>query len=66
MAGVPLRIAARMREPAEYAYFNELVAPLLGGDIEYIGEVTAIQKFECCAAARCLLNPVAWRTRRRR
>ena len=38
-AGMPLRIAAKMREPAERAWFKECVEPLLGGDVEYVGEL---------------------------
>jgi glycosyltransferase involved in cell wall biosynthesis len=59
-AGVPLRIAAKMREPAELAYFEEQVAPLLGPDIEYVGEVGGADKRDLLAGARCLLNPIAW------
>ena len=59
-AGVPLRIAAKMREPAELAYFEEHVAPLLGGEIEYVGEVGGRDKLDLLAGATCLLNPLAW------
>jgi glycosyltransferase involved in cell wall biosynthesis len=59
-AGMPLRIAAKMREPAERAYFDAEVAPLLGGDVEYVGEVGGREKLELLADAACLLNPVAW------
>jgi glycosyltransferase involved in cell wall biosynthesis len=59
-AGMPLRIAAKMREPAERAYFDAQVAPLLGGDVEYVGEVGGREKLELLADATCLLNPLAW------
>jgi glycosyltransferase involved in cell wall biosynthesis len=59
-AGVPLQIAAKMREPLEFEYFEEQVKPLLGGDIEYVGEVGGDQKFELLARARALLNPIRW------
>jgi glycosyltransferase involved in cell wall biosynthesis len=59
-AGVPLKIAAKLREPAEYAYFNESVRPLLGGDIEFVGEVAGAVKHELLGDAFCLLNPMAW------
>jgi glycosyltransferase involved in cell wall biosynthesis len=58
--GVPLRIAAKMREPAERAYFDRHVAPLLGGDFEYVGEVGGREKLDLLAGARCLLNPISW------
>jgi glycosyltransferase involved in cell wall biosynthesis len=58
--GVPLRIAAKMREPAERAYFDRQVAPLLGGDFEYVGEVGGREKLDLLAGAMCLLNPINW------
>ena len=59
-AGVPLRIAAKMREPAEFAYFEREVKPLLGGGVEYVGEVGGQAKLELLARATCLLNPLTW------
>ena len=59
-AGVPLLIAAKMREPAERAYFEEAVEPQLGADVEYIGEVAGHDKHRLLADATCLLNPIAW------
>ncbi|HKY16233.1 MAG TPA: glycosyltransferase family 4 protein [Microthrixaceae bacterium] len=59
-AGVPLRIAAKMREPAEEAYFESSVAPLLGDGVEYLGEVSGPEKLSLLAGAICLLNPIAW------
>ena len=59
-AGMPLRIAAKMREPAERAYFREQVEPLLGDGIEYVGEVAGPAKLELLRDAVCLLNPIDW------
>ncbi len=59
-AGYPLRIAAKMREPAEKAYFEAKVRPLLGADVTYLGEVDREAKVELLGAADCLLNPIAW------
>lgn len=59
-AGLPLKIAAKLVEPAEREYFRERVEPLLGGDVEYIGEVGGAEKLRLLAGAACLLNPVAW------
>ncbi len=58
--GVPLRIAAKMREPAEREYFDDVVRPLLGGDVEYVGEVGGAAKLEFLGRAICLLNPICW------
>ena len=59
-ANLPLRIAAKMREPAEFAYFKDAVAPMLGGSVEYIGEIGGRAKQLLLAGAACLLNPLAW------
>jgi glycosyltransferase involved in cell wall biosynthesis len=59
-AGLPLRIAAKMREPTERAYFQAEVEPLLGGDVEYVGEIAADEKSAFLGGATCLLNPLAW------
>jgi glycosyltransferase involved in cell wall biosynthesis len=49
-AGMPLRIAAKMREPEERAYFEAMVRPLLGGDVTYVDEVDRAAKLELLAA----------------
>jgi glycosyltransferase involved in cell wall biosynthesis len=59
-AGVPLKIAAKLAEPAERAYFDAAVRPLLGGDVECVGEVGGDEKYELLGAASCLLNPLQW------
>ncbi len=57
---LPLKIAAKCREPAERAYFAEFVQPHLGGSIEYIGEVGHERKTELLRNARVTLFPVDW------
>ena len=59
-AGVPLWIAAKMREPAERQYFDTMVRPLLGPEVTYLGEVNRREKLELLGGAECLLNPIAW------
>jgi glycosyltransferase involved in cell wall biosynthesis len=59
-AGLRLLIAAKMREPDERAYFAERVAPLLGPDVEYVGEVGCARRLELLQHARALLNPIQW------
>jgi glycosyltransferase involved in cell wall biosynthesis len=60
-AGIPLKIAAKMREPHEVAYFEEFVEPFLGDDVVYLGEIDADEKRELLASAAALLNPISWR-----
>ena len=59
-AGVPLLIAAKNREPAEKAYFEAEVRPLLGHGVEYLGEIGGCEKLELLGGARALLNPIEW------
>jgi len=58
--GFPLKIAAKLAEPAERDYFQTAVRPLLGGDIEYVGELGGAAKYEFLGQASCLLNPLRW------
>ena len=60
LAGMPLRIAAKMTELAEREYFNTRVAPLLSGDIECVGELGRVEKYDLLKDATCLLNPIRW------
>jgi len=61
-AGVPLRMAAKLREPAERAYFDAEVRPLLGPDVDVVF-VTAYDEYSLRAfevnALDYLLKPVA-------
>jgi glycosyltransferase involved in cell wall biosynthesis len=59
-AGMPLLVAAKMSEPHEREYFDAQVRPLLGGDIEYVGEVGGPGKAAFLADAVALLNPIRW------
>jgi glycosyltransferase involved in cell wall biosynthesis len=59
-AGVPLKIAAKCREPAEHRYFREHVAPLLGDGVDYVGEVAHDERCALLCDACCLLNPIDW------
>jgi glycosyltransferase involved in cell wall biosynthesis len=59
-SGVPLRIAAKLAEPDEREYFERAVRPLLGRDVEYVGEVGGADKYEFLGSASCLLNPLQW------
>jgi glycosyltransferase involved in cell wall biosynthesis len=59
-AGIHLRIAAKMREPAECEYFEEVVRPALGSNAEYVGELSTDEKYELMGASCALLNPIQW------
>lgn len=59
-AGVPIRMAAKMRERTEKDYFEAAVRPLLGADAEYLGEVSNEDKLTLLRGATALLNPIRW------
>jgi len=59
-AGVPLLMAAKMREPWEHEYFDVYVRPYLNDDIRYLGEVAHEEKLELLANARGLIFPIRW------
>lgn len=58
--GMPLVIAAKMREKPELDYFHEQVEPLLGAGVEYVGEVDEREKVQLIGSALALLNPIRW------
>ena len=59
-AGLPLIMAAKMREPWEHEYHAINVQPYLNENIQYVGEVGPERKMELLANARCLLMPIRW------
>jgi glycosyltransferase involved in cell wall biosynthesis len=59
-AGVPLKIAGKMREPPEREYFEACVAPGLGDGIEYLGETSHEKKVSLLQNARATLFPIEW------
>ncbi len=59
-AGRPLRIAAKMASADEHRYFEERVAGLLGGDVEYLGELAFADKVALLGGAEALVNPIRW------
>ncbi|BBX72161.1 glycosyltransferase family 4 protein [Mycobacterium shinjukuense] len=59
-AGIPLVLAGKCNEPAEKAYFEDRVRPLLTANDHVFGEADAVSKRKLLAGARCLLFPVQW------
>jgi glycosyltransferase involved in cell wall biosynthesis len=60
-AGLPLMIAAKCREPAEQAYFQREVAPHLGPDVVFLGELGREATYDFLSRAAALLFPISWR-----
>ncbi|MET1088725.1 MAG: glycosyltransferase family 4 protein [Arthrobacter sp.] len=59
-AGIPLRLAAKMREPDELAYFRSVVEPVLGSNEEFLGELGDADKYRLMGEAMAFLNPIQW------
>lgn len=59
-AGIPLRIAAKMREPQEIEYFRSVIGPLLGSNEEFVGELGDPDKYRLMGEAMAFLNPIQW------
>ena len=59
-AGWPLVIAAKIGEPAERAYFDQQVRPLLGPDDDMLAEQPLAVRVDLMGHAAALLNPITW------
>jgi glycosyltransferase involved in cell wall biosynthesis len=58
--GLPLKLAGKVREERERAYFEEFVEPHLADGIEFLGEVNHGMKVELLQNARATLFPIEW------
>src|ERR671922_1762700 len=58
--GLPLKLAGKVRERRERAYFADFVEPHLSDEIEYLGEVNHGTKVELLQNARVTLFPIEW------
>ncbi len=59
-AGVPILLAGKMREPWETEYFESEIEPLLGDEVQYLGEVPYEEKLRLLGGARATLFPIRW------
>lgn len=57
--GVPLKMAAKV-DRADEDYFDAQVKPLLGEDVEFIGEVGEREKQKFLGEAHALVFPIDW------
>jgi glycosyltransferase involved in cell wall biosynthesis len=58
--GLPLKLAGKMQELREEEFFEAAVRPHLGGEIEYLGEVSHAEKIDLLQNARATLFPIEW------
>ena len=59
-AGVPLKIAVKMREQDEIRYFRDVIEPILGPNEDFVGEVDNRAKYSLMGDAIAFLNPIQW------
>jgi len=59
-AVIPLRISARIQGPEEQGYFDDVVRPALGPDVEFTGPLSDAEKYELVGGALAFLNPIQW------
>src|SRR6202162_4281193 len=59
--GIPLKIAAKV-DRADLDYYNELIRPMIEHNplVEYIGEISDLEKSEFLSGAIALLVPIDW------
>jgi len=60
MAGLPIKLAGKCREPWEHRFFDAEIAPLLGDGVEYMGEVDQAEKVALLGGACVTLFPIRW------
>jgi glycosyltransferase involved in cell wall biosynthesis len=58
--GIDLAIGAKMCEPGEHRYFQEVIRPQLGNGVEYLGEIGHEEKVALLGGAMALVNPIEW------
>ncbi|MCG5447293.1 glycosyltransferase [Micromonospora sp. NIE79] len=60
-AGLRLKLASRVAEDHERAYFEDQVEPLIDGDdVQFLGEVDRIAGLHLLKDAVAMVNPIAW------
>ncbi|WBB71079.1 glycosyltransferase family 4 protein [Micromonospora sp. WMMD812] len=59
-AGLPLLLAGKCNEPPERRYYDEVVAPMLGDDVEVVLNADRAATLRMLVDARCLIMPIQW------
>ena len=59
-AGRRLVVISKMREPEECRYYEQVVRPLLGEDVELLEGPSAPDRIAMLRAATAVLNPICW------
>jgi len=59
-AGVPIKLAGKIANAEEQDFYSSVLESMLGGDAEYLGEISEDEKVQLLAEARALLVPIRW------
>ncbi|MEV0153160.1 glycosyltransferase family 4 protein [Micromonospora sp. NPDC050686] len=59
-AGLPLTLAGKCNEPAERRYYEQVVSPLLGEDVDVVLNADRQETLRMLLDARCLIMPIQW------
>jgi glycosyltransferase involved in cell wall biosynthesis len=59
-AGMPLVLCAKMWEPGEHAFFEEVVKPMLGPDIDLRLSIQHDEMVDLLRHAEAVVNPICW------
>lgn len=59
-AGLPMKMILKRHEPAERAYFEEAIVPVLGDDVELFESVTHEVKVDLLGRAKAMVFPIRW------
>ena len=60
LAGLPLAMIVKRSEPAEQAYWDDVVAPRLGGDVEVLDQPPHDVKVDVIGRAQAMVFPIDW------
>jgi len=59
-AGLPLVLAGKCNELGEKRYFEEVIRPVLGGDVHLVLNGDRLTTNQLLTEARCLIMPIRW------
>jgi len=59
-SGHPLKMIVKRNEPAERAYFEDAVVPLLDDDVEIFENVSHQEKVDLLGRAKAMIFPIRW------
>ncbi len=60
LAGLPLTMIVKRSEPAEQAYWDDVVAPRLGSDVEVLDQPPHDVKVDVIGRAQAMVFPIDW------